>query len=42
MEILGHSSTDMTRRYQHVMSAMLEDAGRRLDAFFPAVQAVNE
>lgn len=42
MEILGHSSTDMTRRYQHVMGAMLEDAGRRLDAFFPALQAVNE
>jgi integrase len=42
MEILGHSSTDMTRRYQHVMGAMLEDAGRRLDAFFSTGRAVNE
>jgi integrase len=41
MEILGHSSLNMTRHYQHVVSTMLEDAGRRLDAFFPSVRAVN-
>ena len=42
MEILGHSSPEMTRRYQHVMNTMLEDAVRRLDAFISAGQALNE
>jgi integrase len=42
MEILGHSSLDMTRHYQHVVSTMLEDAGRRLDAFFPSARAASE
>lgn len=42
MEILGHSSPDMTRHYQHVVSSMLEDAGRRLDAFFPSTRAVAQ
>jgi len=42
MEIVGHSSPEMKRRYQHVMGTMLEDAGRRLEAFFSVGQAVNE
>jgi integrase len=42
MEILGHSSPDMTRHYQHVVGSMLEDAGRRLDAFFPSARAASE
>jgi integrase len=36
MEILGHSNMDMTRKYQHVMSGMLDDAADRLASIFPA------
>ncbi len=41
-DIFGHSSPAMTRLYQHVLPAMLEDAGRRLDAFFPAARTANQ
>jgi site-specific recombinase XerD len=35
MEMLGHSSLEMTRRYQHVMSSMLNEAAEQLAAIFP-------
>ena len=35
MEMLGHSSLDMTRRYQHVMSSMLNEAAEQLASIFP-------
>ena len=34
--ILGHGSAAMTRHYQHVLPAMLTDAGDRLASFFAA------
>jgi integrase len=36
MEMLGHSSLEMTRRYQHVMSSMLNEAAEQLAAIFPS------
>lgn len=36
MEMLGHSSLKMTRRYQHVMSSMLNEAAEQLATIFPA------
>jgi len=38
---MQHSSLDMTRRYQHVLSSMLEDAARRLDAVFPSLKTAT-
>jgi integrase len=35
MALLGHSSPEMTRRYQHVMSSMLTEAAEQLAAIFP-------
>jgi integrase-like protein len=40
-ELLGHSTPTMTRRYQHVLSGMLEDAAKRLDAAFPALKTAG-
>jgi site-specific recombinase XerD len=37
MGILGHASTVMTARYQHVMQTMVEDAAVQLAAIFPVV-----
>jgi integrase len=42
MQLLGHSSLDMTRRYQHVMSSMMHDAADRLAANFPSASAAAE
>jgi integrase len=36
MEMLGHSSLEMTRRYQHVMSSMLNEAAEQLASIFPS------
>lgn len=39
MGILGHSSTAMTARYQHVMQSMVDDAADQLAAIFPGSAA---
>jgi len=35
--MLGHSSLEMTRRYQQVMSSMLNEAAEQLARIFPAI-----
>jgi site-specific recombinase XerD len=36
MEMLGYSSLEMTRLYQHVMSSMLNEAAEQLASIFPS------
>jgi integrase len=40
MAILGHSSPDMTAKYQHVMLSMVGDAADQLAAIFPGAATV--
>jgi site-specific recombinase XerD len=42
MEFLGHSQISMTMRYQHVLPAMLGEAGARLEAVFPRAPQAGE